>query len=281
VTEHDCAEHDVLGKLLGFRLDHQNGVAGAGDDEVELGFRHFVDVRVKHVLAVDIADAGAADRAHEGHARQRQGRRGGDNRQDVRVVLEVMLDDGDDDLRVVLVAIGKERTDRTIDEAGDQRLLLARATFALEVAAGNLAGSVGLFLVVDGQWEEVEARLRLLGRDDGGENDRLAIGGEYGSVGLTGDLAGFEDKRTSRPLDFHFVVIEHVLSFICGKVPRHLSVRGRTFPASFLGQPRARQREVWTFSVLGNAPGILQSCPMTCPMGGSAGPVLRPNLFGD
>jgi hypothetical protein len=48
-----------------------------------------------------------------------------------------MLDDGDDDLGVVLVAVGEERTDRTVDQAGNQRFL-GRTAFALEVAAGIL-----------------------------------------------------------------------------------------------------------------------------------------------
>ena len=43
VAEHDGAEHDVFGQFLGFRLDHQHGVGGAGDDEVELGLGHLVD----------------------------------------------------------------------------------------------------------------------------------------------------------------------------------------------------------------------------------------------
>ena len=43
------------------------------------------------------------------------------------IVLQIVLDDGDDDLGVVLVAVGEERADRPVDEAGDQRLLLARA----------------------------------------------------------------------------------------------------------------------------------------------------------
>ncbi len=38
-------------------------------------------------------------------------------------------------------------------------LVLARTAFALEEAAGDLAGGEGLFLVVDGQREEVLARL--------------------------------------------------------------------------------------------------------------------------
>jgi hypothetical protein len=44
---------------------------------------------------------------------------------DVRIVLQVVLQDGDDDLRVVLVAFREERTDRPVDQARDQRLLLA------------------------------------------------------------------------------------------------------------------------------------------------------------
>ena len=230
VAEHDGAEHHVFGQLLGLGLDHQHGVAGAGDDEVELRLGHLVDMRVEHVLAVDVADAGAADRAHEGHAGKRQRSRGGDDRQDVRIVLQVMLEDGDDDLRVVLVAVGEERADRAVDQARDQRFLLARAAFALEIAARDLAGGVGLFLVVDGQREEIEARLRLLGRNDGGEHDGLAIGGEHGAVGLARDLAGLEGERPAAPLDFHFVVVEHILSF---SVDGCALPAAQTLPASF------------------------------------------------
>ena len=79
-------------------------------------------------------------------------------RDDVGIVLEVVREHGHDDLRLVLVAVGEERADRAVDEAGDQRLLLGRTAFALEIAAGDLAGGEGLFLVVDGQREEVDAR---------------------------------------------------------------------------------------------------------------------------
>ncbi len=48
VAEHDRAEHHVFGQFLGFRLDHQHGVGGAGDDEIELAFGHLVDLRIEH-----------------------------------------------------------------------------------------------------------------------------------------------------------------------------------------------------------------------------------------
>ncbi len=44
VAEHDGAEHDLLGQLLGFRFDHQHAFAGAGDDQVELRVRQLVEL---------------------------------------------------------------------------------------------------------------------------------------------------------------------------------------------------------------------------------------------
>ena len=220
VAEHDGAEHVVLGELLGFRFDHQHGVGGAGDDEVELRFGHLVDLRVEDERAVDHADAGAADRAHEGHAGEGQRGRGGDHGDDVGIVLEVMAENGDDDLRLAAVAVGEERADRAVDQAGDERLVLARTAFALEVAAGDLAGGEGLFLVVDGQREEVDARLSARARDDGGEHRGLAVGGEHGAVGLAGNLAGLEDELAARPVDLDTLDVEHGISFRASRTRR-------------------------------------------------------------
>ena len=190
MAEHHGAEHDVFGQLLGFRFDHQHGVGGAGDDEVEMALGHFVQRRVEHVFVVDEADARGADRAHERRARQRQRRGSRDHRQDVGIVLQIVRQRGDDDLGLVAPAIGEQRPDRAVDQAGDQRFLLGRTAFALEVAAGNAAGGVVFLLVVDGQRQEVDAFARLLGGDHGRQHGGVAIGGENGAVGLAGDLAG-------------------------------------------------------------------------------------------
>ncbi len=109
VAEHHGAEHHVLGQLLGLGLDHQDRVGGAGDDEVEGGVLHLLKRRVQLVLAADIADAGGADRTHEGHAGEGEGRGGRHHGDDVGIVLEVVGQDRDDDLGVVLVARHEER----------------------------------------------------------------------------------------------------------------------------------------------------------------------------
>jgi hypothetical protein len=74
---------------VGFGFHHHDGVNGACHDEVELGFAHFIAQRVQHELAVDETDAGGGDRAEEWHARQGQGGGGGDEANDVGVILVV------------------------------------------------------------------------------------------------------------------------------------------------------------------------------------------------
>src|ERR1700720_320934 len=108
---------------------------------------------------------------------------------------------GDDDLGLVAPAFDEQRTDRAVDQTGDQRLLFGGTAFALEIAAGNAASGIGLFDVIDGQRQEVDAFARRLGGNDGGEHDGLAIGGEYGAVGLAGNLSGFKLEGTATPVD--------------------------------------------------------------------------------
>ncbi len=216
---HHRAEHHLLGELLGLRLDHQHGILRAGHDKVERRGLDLVDRRVELQLAVDHADAGGADRPHEGDARQRQRGRGRDHRQDVGVVLEVVRQHGDDDLRVVAVAFREKRADRPVDQAGNQRFLLRGAPFALEIAARDAPGGEGLFLVVDGEGEEVLARLRLLQPDHGGEHGGLAVAGEHGAVGLAGDLAGFEHELAPGPIDDFAMNVEHYVSFLRWRGP--------------------------------------------------------------
>ncbi len=215
VAVHDGAEHDFLGELLGFRLHHQHRVGRAGHDEVEGRAFLLGKGGVELVLVVDIGDARRPDRAHERRARQRQRRRRRHHGDNVGVVLEVVRQHGDDDLRLAAPAFGKQRPDRPVDEAGDQRLLLARAPFALEIAARDAPGREGLLLVVDGERQEVDAGPGLLGGHDGGENGGLAVGGKDGAIGLPRHAPGLEDELAARPVQLFTLDIEHLASFSC------------------------------------------------------------------
>src|SRR6186713_3511116 len=184
VAEHHGTEHDFFGQLFGFRFHHHHRVIGAGDDEIELTFWHLVECRIEHILVVDEADAGAANRAHKRRARQRERGGGRNHGDDVGIVLHVVRKHGDCHLGIATPAFGEQRTDRAVDQPRGQSVFFGRAAFAFEVAAGNAAGRVIFFGVVDGERKEIDSLLRLLSRHYGGEHGRFAVGGEYGTVGL-------------------------------------------------------------------------------------------------
>ena len=64
---------------------------------------------------------------------------------------------------------------------------------ALDEAAGELAGGVGLLAVIDGEGEEIAALVGLA-LDGGHERHGVAVADHDGAVGLLGQLAGFEDE---------------------------------------------------------------------------------------
>ena len=212
VAGHHRFQHRVFGELLGLRLDHQHRVRGAGDDKIEGRILHLLDGRVDLDLALDDADARAADRAHERHAGEGERGRGGDHRQNVRIRLEVIREDRRDDLRVAAEIIGEQRSDRPVDQAGGQRFTVGQAPFALEIAAGNSSRGEGLFLVVDGERKEILAGLRLLGGDDGRQHRGLAPGGEHRAVRLAGHTAGFERELAPAPVEFFTLYVKHLSS---------------------------------------------------------------------
>ncbi len=222
VREHDGAQHHFLGQLLGFRLDHHHRVVRGGDDQVQVTGQRLGVGRVQLILAIDITDARRADRAHEGHARDGERGRRGDQRQDVRLVLAVIGQHLADAVDLVIETFGEQRADRTIDQAADQRLTLGRTALALEKTAGDTARRRELLLIVNGQREEVLPFLHILRGRHGAQHHRLAQRRDHRAVGLTGHLAGFEGQRLAAPLDGHFLGIEHGISF----TPTGLSRRG-------------------------------------------------------
>ena len=158
VAEDHRAQHDLLGQALGLGLDHQHGVLGAGDYQVQLRGGEVFLGRIQQVLPVPVADARRADRAVEGKSRERERRRGAEERRDVGVDVRIHRQHGRDDLHVVEEAVREERADRAVDEARGERLLLGRTALALEEAARDAPRGVGLLDVVDGEREEVPPR---------------------------------------------------------------------------------------------------------------------------
>ena len=131
----------------------------------------------------------------------------------VGIVLQIVGHDRRDDLGFILEAFGEKRPNRAVYQTADQRFLFARPAFTLEKATRDLAGGIGLFLVIDGQGEEIEARLGIAVGDRSRQNRRFAIGHQHGTVGLAGDFAALQGQRAAAPFQFHFMMIKHESPF--------------------------------------------------------------------
>jgi hypothetical protein len=73
---------------------------------------------------------------------------------------------------LVVEAVREQRAERAVDQAADQDLALGRTTFTLEESAGDAAGGVELFHVVDGQGKKSCPGLAILGGHHGGTGPR-------------------------------------------------------------------------------------------------------------
>ena len=176
------------------RLDHEDRLAGAGDDQVHLEFLEGLLRRVDDEVARQFADADRADVVGDGDRRDRQGRRGAVHRKDVVGVDVVHGQRGGDDLGLVVPSLGEERANRTVDHARGQRGLLAGTALATEERARDLAGRVHPLLDVDRQGEEVtipQASHRRCAEDQrvAGLDDNCAAGLPRQFAGLESDLA--------------------------------------------------------------------------------------------
>ena len=182
VGEVERGEHVVLAHLLHLALDHHDGVFLAGDDQVEVAFGRLVNRRVDEELAVDAADAHVRRRAVEGRAGEVERRRAAEAAENVGVDLLIGRHDAEEHLDFVAEAVGEERTDRAVDEAGGERLLVGGTALALHEAAGEFAGGAELLAVVDGKREEVLAFARAVVDDGGAEHHRVALADDDGAV---------------------------------------------------------------------------------------------------
>ena len=85
VAEGDRLEHRLLGNLLGAGLDHQHGLLGPRDHELERGGVLLLGGRVHDERAVHLPRPDGADGTIERHARKAEGRRRDVQRQDVGI----------------------------------------------------------------------------------------------------------------------------------------------------------------------------------------------------
>ena len=178
---------------LGFAFHHDHGVTGSGEGDVHVGAGLFFGGGVQHELTVHTAEAGTGNRAGEGNGGNAGGGRSGGDAQHVRIVHAVSGNDGGEHLNFVAVTLGEERTDGAVDEAGDERFVVAGAAdLTTEEVAGDAAGGVHALGVFHGEGEEVLGRVEH-GFTHGDKSHRAAALNPDGAVGLTCQTAGLQN----------------------------------------------------------------------------------------
>ncbi len=155
-------DDDFFLDLLGARLHHQDGVFGAGHAQIQAALLQLVGRGVDDELVLEQADAAGGDRSLKGDIRDGQGRRCADDGRDIQIVLAIGRQGGDDDLNVIAIVLGKERSQGTVDQAHGEDSCFAGAPFPAEKAARDASCGVQPFFKVHGQGEKVNPLARLL-----------------------------------------------------------------------------------------------------------------------
>ena len=187
------AQHLVLAEFLGLGLNHQYRVLGTGDHHVQLALGQLGIGGVQQVaVLLGETDPGTADGAIEGAAGNRQGGGGADHGGNIRIDVLVGGHDRTDNLYFVHEAIGEQRADGTVDQAGSQGFLFTGTRFTLEKAAGDFAHGIGLFSVVHGQREKVTAFALGLFCHHGAQHRGIFDGYQHSPGSLARDAAGLQ-----------------------------------------------------------------------------------------
>src|SRR5262249_5631017 len=161
MPEQNRLKHSFFGHLTSEAFDHGDGIASAGNNEVQIAVLHLRMRGHGDEVIADSADADAARDFDKRNVRDVQSGAGADHAEYVLGVLAVERHGGRHDLHFAKVIWGKERADGPVDEPAGENFLGGGPSLALDEASGEFAGRVGLFAIIDDQGEEITALLFL------------------------------------------------------------------------------------------------------------------------
>ena len=193
LAQRERLEHVRLGDFEAAAFDHVDRIRRAGHDDFEVAVGQLLERRVQHPLVLDPSDAHAGDRAVPGNAARCQRIRGRHQSQHIRVILLVARNDVDVDLDFVLEAVGEERPDGPVDDAGCQDFVIVRAPLSLDEAAGDLSRGIGLFPVLDQEREKAEGGFPVA-HGHGGQDHGVTERDNGASGSLLRHAPGLDDE---------------------------------------------------------------------------------------
>ena len=174
VSELDGVDDAIFVDFVGAGLDHHDAFGRADDHDVELAVVHLRVGRVADELVVHQSDADRADRALERNVGESERAGCAVDSGDIGIVIVISGENQGDDLCLAAEAFGEQRTDGAIDLAAGEDFALAGAAFALDEAAGDASAGVGVFAIVNREWEKIDADAGFGIGAGGSENNVVA-----------------------------------------------------------------------------------------------------------
>src|SRR5579871_743963 len=157
----DSIDDAVFGNFLRAGLDHHNAILGPHNHDVQRTFLTLALGRVHHELIIHESNPHSSYWPMEGNVAQGKRTARTIDSEHIRIILFISGIDKRNHLRLIPKLLWKQRTDRTVDLAARQNLLLAGTTFALDKSTRNAATRVGELAVLNRQGEEVNPFLRI------------------------------------------------------------------------------------------------------------------------
>ena len=173
-------------KFVSGTFDHDDLGFVTDVNEIEIALLTHSVRWVHNKLAVHTTDTDCADRTCERNVRNTKCCGSAVHRKDVGIVFTISAHEESDDLGVVVVAFREQRTQWAVRHAAGKDFLFGRTAFTLKVATREFASCCGLFLVFNGEWEEVLTIFDLSRGNGSDDNDGVTHADGDGAVSELG-----------------------------------------------------------------------------------------------
>lgn len=155
MIEYYCVQYLVFVQQLSFRFNYQYSGFSIGNNQIQFVFFQFVLSWVQYVLVIDVIYVGSINWVIEWNIRQRQCCGSINYCDDIWVNLWVNRNYGGDNLNFVDEVFWEQWVNWVVNQMCDQGFVFVWVVFMMEEVIWDMISSVGMFLIVNGQWEEV------------------------------------------------------------------------------------------------------------------------------
>ena len=209
MAEQDGIEDDILRQLIGTGFHHHDSIMGTRHRKVQRGLLPLFLRGIDDKSIIHTSHTHTGNGPHEGDIRYRQGAGGANHRRQFRRIVLLHGEHRGNNLHIIPETLGKQRANRAVNETGAENSITGGTSLPLDESAGNLAGRIHLFLIINRQREEIDPFPGFCGSRGRHQHHRIAIAHENCAIGLLRHLAVLDGQGASTQLHLKTV---HIVS---------------------------------------------------------------------